>query len=325
MYAVIFVLPALFFSRSPLEFSMGAIWMQYFITAVILLMASLLILLWQYSRRRTAVTRMMAAVTMILILGIPKLLPVSAMMAMQVRLSESKLDASQIQIRMDPTRTRPRNVVTGGGLEGTVQIDIPIQVTPLADDMDLYTDILTAEIEGPGGKVSHAAGTILRQDDGFWQKMYVDLDDFRRLKEEPVSLRSSVYFTILADQQTTRIVAQEKGTPVPGLGICRFSQRGENWTLACFSPFRRPSVFAKTFLFDRTHTYTEPGSYSPYPAEAVINPLVISARGNGSFSGKLPGPLAATIVTEVSMGHYNRDFEIRGLVMGDFAVRGSGE
>jgi hypothetical protein len=267
---------------------------------------------------------MMAVFALLLVLGIPQLLSVRAMMAMQTRWSDSRVDVSPIRISMDPIRKRPKTVVTGGGPRRTMQIEIPLQVAGLGQGMDLFADDVTIEIEGPDGKVSRAAGGIVQQSDGFWQRMYVDLPIFQQLKEAEVTLRSSVYLTFLGDQKTTQIKPQESATEVPGLGMCHLSQDADNFSLACFSPFRRSRLFAKTFLFshmDVGEPYIEPGSYSPYPAEAGINPLVVSVRGNGSFSGNAAEPMTATIVTEAPLAHCRQDFEIRGLRLGDYAIK----
>jgi hypothetical protein len=218
---------------------------------------------------------------------------------------------------MDPTRKRLRTVGTGSP-QGTIQIDIPVQVTGLAEGTDLYSDSLTAEIEGPDGKTFQAPGTIVHEDDGFWQRIYVDQAVFQQLREERVTLRTSTYLTLLGDRSTTQIESQGKGTEVPGLGICRFSQHGESFMLVCFAPFRRSSLFAKTFFshMEESHPYVEPGSYSPYPAEAGINPLVVSVRSSGSSSATLK----PTIVTQASLTHSRHDYLVRELCLGDYAI-----
>ena len=267
---------------------------------------------------------MMAVFAVILVLGIPQLLTVRSMMAMQIHLSKSRVDASPIRITMDPNRKRPKQKVTGAP-RGTIQIEIPVQVTGLEEGMDLYCEDLTVEIDGPDGTASHGTGKIVRAGDGFWQRMYVDLPVFEHLKEEEITLRTSAYFTLLGDQQETQIQPQERAAEVPGIGLCRFSQLGDDWMLACFSPFRRSSRFAKTFTSpyerDVGEPYIEPGSYSPYPGEPGISPLVVSIRGNGSSSGTAARPLTATIITEAPLAHSRRDFEIRGLRLGDYAIR----
>jgi len=322
VWVVLIFLP-LFFTSHPSRFalysghSFGATWIHYFIIIAILLIASLLVLLCQYSQRRTVTSRMMALSAILLVFGISQLISVHALMTLQTRLSKSLVDASPIQIGMDPTRKRLRTVGTGSP-QGTIQIDIPVQVTGLAEGTDLYSDSLTAEIEGPDGKTFQAPGTIVHEDDGFWQRIYVDQAVFQQLREERVTLRTSTYLTLLGDRSTTQIESQGKGTEVPGLGICRFSQHGESFMLVCFAPFRRSSLFAKTFFshMEESHPYVEPGSYSPYPAEAGINPLVVSVRSSGSSSATLK----PTIVTQASLTHSRHDYLVRELCLGDYAI-----
>ncbi len=199
--------------------------------------------------------------------------------------------------------------------------------------MDLYSDNLTVVIEGPDGKVAQAVGWIVQQDDGFWQEIYVDVPVFQQLKGKQVTLRTSAYLTLLGDEKRTQIEPAER-QEVPGLGICllrtstdaqeQLSHRSPDSMLVCYSPFRNPSLFTKTFFVTKTflgnlgEPYPEigPGSYSPYPAEAGISPLVVSIQSSWSSSE----PMKVTIATEAPLAHIRRDFEIRGLRLGDYAI-----
>ena len=300
----------------------GFTWIQDFILIGIVLMASLLILFWQYSHRRTAVTRMIGIGAVVLVIGSSQLLPMRALMAMQVRWSDSRLDASQIQISLDPNRKQPTNVTTGEHV-GAIQINIPILVTSLEQDRELFCDDLAVEIEGLDGKVSRVPGRIVQDDDGFWQRIFVEPPIFQKLKAEPVTLRSSAYFTLLGDKSTMRIEPQERATEVPGLGMCQLSRRAESFAMACYSPFRMPYRFAKVFLHypgNAIDQYIEPGSYLPYPAQAGISPLVVSVRSSGSFgSNSSANAMGATIITEAPLAHCRRDFELRGLRLIDYS------
>ena len=307
-------------------------WIDYFIVIAVLVTAALLILLLQYSRRRTAIARAISICAVILVFGIPQLLTMQGITALQFRLSKSRVDASSLRITMDLDR-KPPKTVSHRSYSGTVQVDIPVRITGLADGMDLYSDRLTTVIEGPDGKVAQAAGGIVQQDDGYWQEIHVDVPVFEQLKGEQVTLRTSAYLTLLGNEKKIQIepaVRQE----VPGLGICMLRvsndaqeqpSRGQRDSmLVCFSPFRMPSLFTKTFLTAETsfgnivdrHPDIEPGSYSPYPAEAGISPLVVSIQSNWSSSE----PMKVTVATEVPLAHARRDIEVRGLRLGDYAI-----
>ena len=170
---------------------------------------------------------------------------------------------------------------------------------------------------------------IVQQNDGFWQKIFVPLLVFQQLKQEDITLHTSGYFSVLGDQRTTQIEPGERGTEVPGFGRRRLSERGGNWYFACVSPFRRSSLFAKTVLSNPGTSFVEPGSDSPFPAEAAINPLVVSVSVSGSTgsvtqadgSASAAQMAATTIITERLMAHSRCEVEIRGVRLGDYAVK----
>ena len=332
-WLVIVFLPGFVSVNSPLFVfssgsSFGGDWIRYFVILTILLIASLLILLWQYSRRRTAASRMTAVFAAILVLVAPLMLSVPTVRAIQSRWLSSHLDAS-IRMGIDPNRKRGKEMGTTNGLPGTIQIDIPVEIAPLEQGKELYTADINVEIEGPDGKRSPAAAAIVQLSDGFWQKIFVPLPVFQQLKQEEITLHTSGYFSLLGDQATTQIEPGERGTEVPGLGRCRLSQRGDNWVFACVSPFRRSSLFAKTLLSIPGTSFVNPGSDSPFPAAAGINPLVVSVSMSGSTGSVTKadgstsaGPqMAVTIITERLMAHSRCDIEIRGVRLGDYAIK----
>ena len=323
---VLLILPSLFLAR-PSDllsrgFWFGAVWMQNFMIIGIFLTASLVILLWQYSRRRTALSRVIALCAMILVLAVPNLISMRALMAAQMRLSKSRMDVPAIQAVLDSTRKEPKTKQTGRrpGYEGTIAIGIPLQISGLPAGTSMFFDDVKVEIEEPDGEVSVATGTIEQEVDGVWERLFVRPDVFQRLKEEQVTLRHSAYLSLLGDPRTTQIEPGERGTVVPDLGICRFVRQGSDYTIVCFTPFRRSPVFASTSIPDFGYgDDPEPASYSPFPAEPGISPLVTSARVNGAT--EFQGSLMPRVVTKSAFAHIRHDFEIRGLRLEDCALR----
>jgi hypothetical protein len=295
----------------------GGGWMPQLIVVAIVLLASFLILLWQYSQRRTAVASMMVIVTIVLVLGIPHLLPIRKLIALEMRLARPAAAASSIRIELDSNREEPTWRSSESGDPGTIQLDIPLQVIALAEGTELFASNVAVEIAGREGKVSRAKGRIVQHHDGYWERIHVDSDFLEQVKEEQVDLRTSAYFAVLGDPRTTYVEPGKKGTIVPGFGLCRFVQdRGGQFAMACYTPFRRPQLFARTLISDRDDAFDnlQPGSYSPFPAEVGIGPMVVAVRGNGSTSAKL----RPRIITEVLLSHSRNEFEIRGIRLDDF-------
>lgn len=293
----------------------GGAWMAQMIAIAIVLPASVLILLWQYSRRRTVVARMMAIGTITLLLGVPHLLPLGKLISLEIRLVGSAAEASSIGIELGSRKEDPMSRSSESGPPGTTQIDFPLVISGLAGGRDLYISDLTVEITGRDGKVSRASGRIFEEEDGYLERIHVDSDFLEQVKEEQVDVRTSAYFAVLGYPQTTYIEPGKKGTMVPGFGICRFVQERDRYAVACITPFRRSPLFAKKLLYEVEHfDFIEPGSYSPFPAEPGISPLIETLQSTGGIRS----PITPRIVTEALLSHSRREFELNGLRLEDY-------
>jgi hypothetical protein len=308
--------------RSPLvsafdsQMPIGGGWISMLIVIAIVLLSSVLVLFWQYSRRRTAVARMMAIVAMTFVLGIPHLLPMGKLRALEMRLAGSAVAASAIRVELDSDREEPMTR-SSGGPPGTIPIDIPLVVSELAEGTDLYVSDVQVEIAGRDGKLFPAKGTISQRDGDYWERINVHSDFLELVKGEEVDVRTSAYFAVLGDPQTTYIEPGKRGTMIPGFGLCRFVREHDQFAMACYTPFRRSRLYSKIILLDGPQfDYIAPGSYSLFPAEAVIGPLVVADRGNGSVSGRV----RPRVVTATLLSHSLERFELRGLRLDDYLV-----
>jgi hypothetical protein len=251
---------------------------------------------------------------MIPIFGIPALLPDRALTELQKGLLEPQVDTSPIGIAVDSIRNNPEEM--GFGSSGNkIRIEIPLRVTALPEGTDLYSFGVAMEIEGPDGPVlrdKYTNGLIYEKNDGFWESVHIDSEELEQLQGKSITIRNSASFAVIEELTTTRIEPGERGTVVPGVGICRSVEQQNGTATACFTPFRRSPFFVKTLISEGTFSpWVEAPSYSPFPSEAGISPLVISSGGITS-SGPRFRP---AIVTERLLALFDRDFEIRGVLL----------
>ena len=302
-----------------------AAWIANSLFILILGIAAIVILLLQYAKRRTTLGWGIAICSIVLAVAVPALLPPAAVYAFQLALSKSPTEHSSIHIVFDGTRERTRAWVTDTVKEAA-EIDIPLQVTGIPKGADLVSDYVGVTFESADGSRWQDVGrTMLYYSRGhYWLKFHVPEGVFIRQKNNPVTLRTIAYFTLLGDRKSTRIEAQAE-SPVQGLGLCSaLVTRQRDWSIICRSPFRDSSLFALNALLangpdDDTLSLPQGGSYSPYLAEAGISPLVATFQGSMTTSD--PSLKAVNISTEAVLEHFRCDFEVHDARLADYLTQ----
>jgi hypothetical protein len=156
----------------------------------------------------------------------------------------------------------------------------------------------------------------------------VDGAFYRKVKDEPLRVRGSLYMTLFGNRQTVRVPFGDRSVLVPRVGVCSASggANRQSYFLICSSAFRFPPVLvsysfiqsAKESVQD-VWSSTEPRrpiSYSPFPAELGISPV----SQDFTFS-TVSVPLSeARVDTVEPLAHIRRNFEIGNLRLADFEV-----
>jgi hypothetical protein len=142
-------------------------------------------------------------------------------------------------------------------------------------------------------------GSGIRQLMGFSQPF------FDRIKNTPVRIDTSVTLFLVRNRQTTT-VSRTEATKVPGGGLC-------NPLGYCVYPFRTPRVLITD------NDWPEPAftSYSPFPAEFGISPMVVLEL---TIGGTLSTPTSFTVTTAEPVGRVRFDFDIDNVRLADFEV-----
>lgn len=323
---VTYVLPSFLGVLVPASYWQGTEWIRGCMFIAILVAASVIILLCQYRQRRTAVARLLGVCGLALAFTIPHLPSKSALWHWQFARSTLPKPSPSVEIAFDPARARPIGLPSSSS--GSVQLYLPLRVTGVPNGAELWLDYVGISIEGQDGLLRANMVQILKTPDGsYWQKTRIDRPVFERLKDQPVTLHVSGYFTLTRNLGTTRLFSQDTLQDVPDWGRCMVQQRQEDWSARCWSPFRRPAIGATQVFgsssesvstsFDSSYLYFETGSYSPLPAQAGIAPLVMTSTMNGGG----PGTFEVMLTTKIPVARAHSDFEIRSIHLIDYAVR----
>jgi hypothetical protein len=308
----------------------GSDWVRSYYAFLVISVAASAILIWQYSRRRTAAARSLAVATGILVVVGITLIPWSAAFRIQSWLSKQRVDQSSVNVDFDSGNTWLTRAVIED--DDRVRVHLPLKITGLPPGLSAKPEGFSVHLQAPDGTMWQADQLPLRyaskMGQEFSMQATVDGAFYRKVKDEPLKVRGSLYLTLFGNRQTARVPLEDRSIPVPRVGVCSAS-RGANrqsYFLICSSAFRFPAVLVsyrfKQSVKDTVQevwSSTEPRaiSYSPFPADPGINPV----SQDFTFS-TVPVPLSeATVDTLEALAHIRRDFEINNLRLGSFEVR----
>lgn len=295
--------------------------MEWIHTSYSLLLAAIAapaILIWQYARRRTVAVRAVTVGAVVaLVIGTP--FSWNTAFALQQRFSPNAQAGASIRAGYySDFQWMTRALVER---DGRVSLHIPLQLTGMAEDMQLEPQGLGADIEGAGGATwrcdpEHRAN-VSRTGQLITLLTTVDGAFYRSVKDQPVRVHGFLYATLYGNRHVTKVPFTDRPQSVPGLGICAASSgKGAPYFLTCSSVFRpQPDLVSVRFEEGARETSNYGAnrllSYSPFPAEFGFDPV------NGYFSYSIyRGRLDAVTVTSVEPVAYVRiPLAIDGLVL----------
>jgi hypothetical protein len=307
----------------------GSDWVKTYYVFLIIALAAPAILVWQYSARRTAPARFLAAVAAVLaVLGLA-LIPGSAAFKIQSWLSKRTVVASVPRVAFDSgSKWLTRAVVEK---DGRVRIELPLNIAALPSGMAAKPEGFSVQLRAPDGTTWRADQVPLRYVSDMDQKFSLQftLDDafYGTVKNEPLTIHGSLYLTLFGGRQSARIPFGDRLVTVPRVGICSASGGSPERSdfLICTSAFRFPPVLVSYRFMQSANgapdvsTSTQPRSisYSPFPAEAGINPV----SQDFTFSSSPSSFSQALVDTIEPLAYIERNFTIDNLRLADYEVR----
>ena len=274
--------------------------------AGVALVASLVIV-WQYSRRKTAIARAFCATGIVVVAAISAKIPLRMAYAIQSRIT-NRIDASSIQIK--PAEQDTWVVHRVAMRDDFVTVQPPLRVTGIPLGMILRPDALTVTFEAPDGAVWKVTNPW---PGNAWPTIGIDGAFFDKVRNQPIRLRGSAFATVYGNERRTEVPFTGNLIDVPGAGLCASMHTSTLTQITCRYPFRSPRDAVTLFVGP---TGTDPlgarHSYSPFPAEIDDSPISM-------FSDKTLRDLstAPIVVTAEPLAHIRRDFEIKNLRLSD--------
>lgn len=309
-------------------------WITDYYSILVAGFGALVILIWQYARRKTWPNRTVAAAAAIAALVGAALIPWTSAFAVQSRFSKQRVDAHSIQVLFDSdrkwlARARPDRLGAGVGIE------LPLKIDGVPAGMEAKAEGLTMQFVAPNGMVRQGARRPWMQIDSDRQLLTlmseVDGPFYQSVKDKAVKIRGTLYLTLFGNQQTTRIPFGSEHITTRGMGICSARRTGGGSTgymyfLLCASPFRTaPDLVTVRFEERGKDVYREVMpypvrrriSYSPLPADLDISPV------SQYFTlTQFPRELSDVAIDDAEpLAHVTREFELDGLRLGEFEAK----
>jgi hypothetical protein len=291
-------------------------WVKNYYAFLVIALGGLAVLVWQYSRRRTAAAR--AFTVVVVVLGIAGMLsiPWSRAFAIQSLVSRQQVDVSSVRVVSDAGDS-PRAMIEGGG---RVRLSIPLDVTGVPNRTAAKVEAFFVALEAADGTVWKSnqillTSTVLAGQE-FAMETTVSDPFYRKVKDGPLRARGSLYLTLFGDPRTSNIPLANRPVTVPRVGACSASQgpSGRPYFLVCSSAFRSPPAqVSYRFLHDAESgsetvwSVTQPRliSYAPFPAGPGIDPI----SQDVTFS-VVDSPVSnASVSTVVPVAYLRRSFD----------------
>jgi hypothetical protein len=245
----------------------------------ILCAGAVLVVCWQYQRRRTRISILVGLCTIVaaggLCLHLPITLP-SILQSWMFRASEA--DAVSVSLRQPATATPERS-------PSAVVLGLPFAFANVPASEVAAPQFINIHIEGPSGVRWSSGWTWYNnlfapaESAGYWHHIYFERDYYRRIAGGKVE--GTLYFGVL--KRTTLAVPPGHVMNIPGGGYCARSPIDKAHEVFCSSPFRRPYDTALSpdgFVDHPVGGIDDSGSeelvsrwQSPWPAEFALSPV----------------------------------------------------
>lgn len=181
-----------------------------------LLLAAVLFVWWQYSRRQTRAGR-------VVVFGVLLALPFLTVLpwlggASEERLPPAPAEYARLKFTYEPQRSARTNVRQPSAQ--FVRVDVPVSVEGVPAGEDVQASSSSGEISAQGTIIPVRGALLVRTDEGYWQELLLEPTVFERLNSTPVSVKAE--WTVLV-RSGERLGSIRPGTAsfVPGIGQCR--------------------------------------------------------------------------------------------------------
>jgi hypothetical protein len=291
-------------------------WVQTYYVFLVIALGGLTVLVWQYSRRRTAAAR--ALTVAMVTLGIVGMLsiPWPAAFAIQSLMSPQRVNSSTVRVMFDSGDSARAMTQR----DGRVRIIIPLDISGLPARTTAKVEGFSVALEAPDGTVWKSnqilPASAMLEGQEFALGTTVSGSFYLKAKDKPLKLRGSLYLTLFGDPQSSNVPFGDHPVTVPHVGACSASRtlNGPPYFLVCSSGFRFPLAevsyrFLQSFQggFQTVWSSTQPRpiSYLPFPAGVGLDPISQDVR----FSNVDTPASEARVSTVEPIAYLRRNFD----------------
>jgi hypothetical protein len=309
----------------------GVEWISNSLLVAAIAIAAAAILILQFRRRKTLLSRVIAASAVLAGVSLFLLLPPQFALNAEARLAPASIDARSLQMALAETRPMSSQITSP-----QVLIPIPIRVTGLSQGIDLKADAFSGTLQGPGGvtvQVYTNGADIYIDDSGnpvIQVHVFVEQAFYRSQFLQPLTLRGSLYLSLFGNARSQTIPQQNERVSVLDQFRCSTTEFEHLVQFGCSSMYRWPGEMLYAEIRGReAKSFFQGISYSPFPAELRVTPVEFhSALGTRGLEPPSPlgpkPPPPVTIIAKSALAHIERDIEIQGIrLSGRQVFRGS--
>jgi hypothetical protein len=285
--------------------------------------AGLTTILWQYRRRGIIAGRCFAGATVILLIaGFPWISWHTAM-NIQSSLAKTPVDLSSAHLISDLGMEKPAVAFRQAG--GYVGVRVPLQLAGLPSGASAMVEHLSISFQVPDGTAWKSEEFAWENPKGPDQQFFIQSGFYGAAyltrNDVPVKVHGTLYFTVFGNPQTTQVPFGDHFVLVAQVGLCSATESHiegyirRNYLLLCNSAFRSPAALVSyrfagsdqdsTDHFRPLSQQRQP-SFSPFPAELRISPV---SHEYTTFND-LETWDRAVIQTLEPLGHIRLDFDV---------------
>jgi len=289
----------------------GREWMLTASVAAVLYCGIAAVLMFQYSRRRTAVARILAGAVALAAL---------AVFYVPLENAFAGRSSNAVRISLDSRHGRPIRTQPNGW--NTVGLEIPVRIEGIPRDVQLRKDHMTVQIESPAGawRPGLAEGGLHEVTDGqAWLTILVSKPVFMETKDAPADVSGALEYTLFGDSQALP-PPKDHAVVVPRIGVCSEGTDSlGKLSVVCYSPFPQASLYLGTPLSG--DNWIVPMGYvgATVPTAAGFQALTRFSSQLPFASWKDTGD--ARLIATRPLARVDLQFEFRGIRMSDYAGR----
>ncbi|HEV2445629.1 MAG TPA: hypothetical protein VGS58_06895 [Candidatus Sulfopaludibacter sp.] len=299
-------------------------WIHVYYSLLVIALAGVAMLFWQYAQRRTLAGRLAAgAVVLVLAMGAP--VSWDTAFAIQSHFGSRAIDPSAIRAGFyQDFQWMTRALIER---EHRVSLHIPLELAGVPSGLTAKPEAAAFTIEGPAGAIWRADeepyGHVTSTGQMTALRTTVDEAFYQRVKDQPVSLRGTVYLTLYGNRQVTQVPFTGSRMDVPGLGRCSATGgSGAPYFLVCNAAMRPPADLVSVRFEQAARDADSYGpirrvSYSPFPAVLSLNPLTPHISYS-TYKGQLE---SATVSALDPVAFVRAPIAIDGLRLGGYEAR----